>query len=296
VVYTTLPAQESDRWIERLVSGSATIDRLWLSPSFLQEVWSTVCRSVEPHRFTRLTFEFEALYEEVDSHDVRDDWERKASRFSLVDRIEELRRQLPAVAEILPAVNALAQIRIPGANRGGHDLFHDGKMTNRSDSFFDHRDKLVFISREYQDLTERFEEKLWMRYVGEKGGSGRFTGVPLLIKFGTELPEIDLSNWVDATFNRRRRTPFRLAGRARPLAGGKYHITAVDEHLWQPIELEATTHHIVAILPPGTCGNTVHRLITNTQRYLSPKVEVWLGDEPFWNASRTHDSLGDRDG
>jgi hypothetical protein len=281
VVYTTLPAQESDRWIERLVSSSSTIDRLWLSPFFLQSVWLAVCRSVEPHRFTRLTFEFEALYEEVESTDVRDDWERKTSRFALVDRIEELRRQLPAVAEILPSVNALAQIRIPGAYRGGHDLFHDGKMTNRSDSFFDHRDKLVFISRQYQDLTEQFEETLWVRYVGDTDGAGAFRGVPLLIKFGTTLPEIDLSNWIEATFNRRRRNPFRLAGRARPLGRGKYHITAVDEHLWQPIELEATTSHILAILPSGTCGNTVHRLITNTQRYLSPRVEVWLGDEPL---------------
>jgi hypothetical protein len=34
-------------------------------------------------------------------------------------------------------------------------------------------------------------------------------------------------------------------------------------------------------LPEGTCGNTIHRLITNIQRFLDPAVEAWIGDAPY---------------
>ena len=55
----------------------------------------------------------------------------------------------------------------------------------------------------------------------------------------------------------------------------------MDRHLWQPFLLEATSRHLLAVLPHGTCGNTVHRLVTNVQRELAPTAKAWLGSEPY---------------
>jgi len=59
------------------------------------------------------------------------------------------------------------------------------------------------------------------------------------------------------------------------------HVYGADRHLWQPINMEFTEGGVVAILPHGTCGNTFHRLVTNIQRYVCPKIDAWLGSRPF---------------
>jgi hypothetical protein len=55
----------------------------------------------------------------------------------------------------------------------------------------------------------------------------------------------------------------------------------LDRHLWQPLFLEITDRQIVVIVPQGTCGNTIHRLVTNVQQFLDPGVEVWVGNQPY---------------
>jgi hypothetical protein len=42
-----------------------------------------------------------------------------------------------------------------------------------------------------------------------------------------------------------------------------------------------TESSLVAILPQGTCGNTLHRLVTNLQTYVCPKLDAWLGASSF---------------
>jgi hypothetical protein len=38
---------------------------------------------------------------------------------------------------------------------------------------------------------------------------------------------------------------------------------------------------LIAIIPRGTCGNTVHRLVTNIQRYIDPAAQVSVGDSKY---------------
>jgi len=61
----------------------------------------------------------------------------------------------------------------------------------------------------------------------------------------------------------------------------KVHVYGVDRHLWQPVSFEITDTHILGILPKGTCGNTVHRLASNIQRWLDPDVSAWIGEQPY---------------
>jgi hypothetical protein len=37
-------------------------------------------------------------------------------------------------------------------------------------------------------------------------------------------------------------------------------------------------HHL-AIVPRGTCGNTIHRLVTNIQRFLDPSAKAFIGNK-----------------
>jgi hypothetical protein len=72
----------------------------------------------------------------------------------------------------------------------------------------------------------------------------------------------------------------------------KVHIYGADRHLWQPLNLEITESGMIAILPKGTCGNTFHRLVTNIQRYVCPKVTAWVGSTPL-NELMISATLGD---
>lgn len=56
---------------------------------------------------------------------------------------------------------------------------------------------------------------------------------------------------------------------------------AVDRHLWQPLFLELTAKGCTLILPKGTCGNVVHRFVTNVQRYLDPAALAYIGNKEY---------------
>lgn len=97
------------------------------------------------------------------------------------------------------------------------------------------------------------------------------------MQFKEKLSAETFEKWITSTFQRKR-NKFRLWGNPIRLGVKKVHVYGVDRHLWQPIFLELTDRHIIAILPKGTCGDTIHRLVTNVQRYIEPAVDVWIGD------------------
>ena len=175
------------------------LDHLWLSSSILFELWQYVQRSTPNQRYVRLGFDHEAWYETTS--DPRD---------------------------LYDPLHSLVQLQIPGGERGGHLFYHDGRATDRTNSFIEHRATVALVLGLYRRITEHAEAQLWVDTtdVGQDGIT--VTGAPLTIRFG------------------------------EPLSA-----TTFARHLW------------------GTCGNTVHRLVTNVQRYLDPKAEVWLGSERY---------------
>jgi len=103
------------------------------------------------------------------------------------------------------------------------------------------------------------------------------------IRFGEPLSEATFNRFVDLGLQRRT-SRFRIGGYVTRRGPTKVHMAAIDRHLWQPFLLEATSRQMLVVLPRGTCGNTVHRLVTNVQRYLDPSAKVWLGSEPYEEA------------
>lgn len=105
-----------------------------------------------------------------------------------------------------------------------------------------------------------------------------FTPVTLL--FNPPLPPSTFRRLVNVI--EQGQEPLRLWGNPIRLGGQKVHVYGIDLHLWTRITLEITPGRMIIVLPQETDERTIHRLMTNIQRYLSPAtVEVFVGDVKY---------------
>ncbi len=300
VLYTTLDANVSNKWVRQVVDRNPWLDRLWLSSPILFELWNYVKRTTPSHRYVRLGFEHEAFYEATqglyESHDegidepesASDDSargliERRRSRVTLTERLGELQAKLPEFLDLYDPMHSMVQLQIPSGSRGGHLLYHDGHATNRSDSFVEHRQEIAKVLKLYRNVTEHSENRLWMETTEVDGDAFTVKGAPVTIRFSRPLSEETFARFVDVGL-KRRTSRLRIGGYITWRGPTKVHVAAIDRHLWQPLLLEVTSQQLTAVLPHGTCGNTIHRLVTNVQRLLDPNVKVWLGSESYETA------------
>jgi hypothetical protein len=299
--YTADHAEEARQRVYRWVSASSDLDLTWFSGQFLQSLWDQDVSRRGDHRFSRLVFRHESIFdmpedvtepmaaaevedgnEEV-ADDDRPERDRRLVRSEIRDRIGPIRLALAKLQGNYPPLNALYALRLPSrATRGSHDLYQMGQITNRAESFEDHRNMVRYLYRTYKAVLENTEHSAWLSSqtsLPHRQNAAYFKGVPLIINFSEELSQATFDRWLALAFQKRNR--FRLWGDPIRLGPKKVHVYGADRHLWQPINLEMSTKRVVAILPKGTCGNTFHRLVTNVQQYVCPKIEVWLGAKPF---------------
>ncbi len=310
-LYSTMESKEIKNCVRRLVLRSPEIDHVWLSGMTFNVLWELVVRLSRPHRFTRLTFTHQSIFdidgstadslkqeqeeledeeeeEETPQHSGEEDFEetleRRATSFCLVDRIRVIQEKLETLQQIYSPLYAISQLRFPSpVGRGGHDFYDNGRVTNRSESFRDHRSHLLFVVRIYEQLLKSTEDQAWysiQESVGLPGQFRKIVGAPVVVRFQEPLPPPVFDYWIAATF-KRKRNKFRLWGHPIRLGPTKVHVYGLDRHLWQPLFLELTAQGCTAIIPNGTCGNTVHRLVTNIQRYLDPGAKAFIGDKPY---------------
>jgi hypothetical protein len=222
----------------------------------------------------------ETTEDEESSSEDRLKPERYNARFQMADRIREIKGALSKLQDNYAPLHVIDMLRLPShTGHGGHDLYQNGQITNRTDSFEDHRNTVRYLYRIYKSILERTEESAW--HGTSEPHALRFgtKGTPLIVNFPAPLSEPTFNRWVEKAF--RKKGPFKLWGNPMRLGPTKVHVYGADRHLWQPINLEMTSRGIVAILPKGTCGNTFHRLVTNIQRYVCPDIRAWIGSEPF---------------
>ena len=298
--YTAERADEARKRVRRWLLQSSELDHAWFSGHLLQSLWDHDVSKRGDDRFGKLVFRHESIFDMPDDATQGPDEEeenteeapeedtperdRRKARFEMGDRIGPIRKALDNLQRTYNPLNALYALRIPSrVGRGSHDLYQAGQVTNRSDSFEDHRNMVRYLYRTYQAVLERTEKSAWLELEAPAASMRTmrmsFKGVPLIVHFGEELSEATFKRWVTLAFQKRNQ--FRLWGDPMWLGPTKVHIYGADRHLWQPINIEMTAKHLVAILPKGTCGNTFHRLVTNIQRYVCPKIDVWLGNTPF---------------
>jgi len=305
VFYTLHPSEKADKWIRNLVINSPELDHVWLSGITFNVLWERISQLVNPNRYVSILFVHESIYQidseiyesedvedreislSLDEGDVIEIVERRASKFKLIDKISVVKDKLNKLQDLYSPLYAISQLRFPSpVGRGGHDFYDNGKVTNRSGNFRDHRSHILYVLQIYDGLLKMTEEKAWYSIYKEKvtipGQFQKLIGAPVTIKFGEPLSKETFDYWIKSTFGRINNR-FRLWGNPIVLGPTKVHVYGVDKHLWKPIFLEITNKHLVAIIPKGTCGNTIHRLICNIQRYIDPSAKAYIGDIEYKN-------------
>jgi len=303
VFYTLHHSEKADRWVRNMVLSSPDLDHVWLSGLTFDVLWRRVAQLSKPHRYVSLMFVHESIYQidsEIQGNEEDEDkeislsleegdlievLERRASKFKLVDKVSIVSDRLSKLQNLYSPLYAISQLRFPSpVGRGGHDFYDNGKVTNRSGNFRDHRSHILYVQRIYDELMKITEERAWYSIYKEKvtipGQFQKLIGSPVTIKFGEKLGEETFKFWVKSTFGRLNNR-FRLWGNPIMLGPTKIQVYGVDKHLWKPIFLELTDEHLIAIVPKGTCGNTIHRLICNIQRYIDPAAKAYIGSEEY---------------
>jgi len=297
--YTADKVDVAKKRVQHWLVRSPDLDSTWFSGQLLQSLWDRDVSKRGDNAFSKLVFRHESIFDmpedatqeteledeeatEEGSEEDRPERDRRKVRSEIRDRIGPIRKALTKLQGNYSPLNALYALRFPSsAARGSHDLYQMGQITNRADSFEDHRNMVRYLYRTYKAVLENTERSAWLSEEEAPAGktAAYFKGVPLIIKFTEELSEATFNRWVNLAFQKRNQ--FRLWGDPIRLGPRKVHVYGADRHLSQPINLEMTSDRVVAIHPKGTCGNTFHRLVTNVQRYVCPKIEVWLGAKPF---------------
>jgi hypothetical protein len=300
VLHSTRKTHTIDPLVQRTVLSSPWLDHVWLPGRFFDALWSWTRDTVDPGRLAKLKFSYTGKYERLDlagptgdDDDLEGDEEPldddgvisevRQSQFEVSDRVGVLGARLEEMRDLYDPLQSTVQIRIPSTVRGGHEVYNNGKITNRSVSFSEQQKIVRLVTDLYRRVTEDAEKKLWYAAEEEVPGDGAgFTGRPVYLSFPERLELSTLHWWADRTFGLKRNI-FRLGG--EPMWSGsdrtRLHVYGVDRHLWQPVSIEVTSDHMLAVLPAGTCGNTINRLVTNVQRYLSPSVKAWVGEFPY---------------
>ncbi len=298
-VHTFQETEKADNTI-RKVTSLPDFDFLWLAGDYLSTLWQTLILPHMPERLVSFRFEHEARFENPNAPfgdatsteepsenedsrklDAEEITERPVSASTITEQARRLGRFLPDLQAAHPPFKAIKMLRMPAtATRGGYDFWSWGKITYRAPSFREGRGQTRTITQVYQQATQHIERMLWL-YTdkisnGDEHG-GVVHGAPLILEFERELDSATFKSLIDVTFERGD-GPLRLWGNPIWLGEDKAHVYGVDLHLWQRLYMELTPQRIVALLPKGTCGNTVHRLMTNIQRYVDPSVKLWIGD------------------
>jgi hypothetical protein len=300
-LYSTMESDTLSRFVRKLIVSAPELDHVWLSGVTFNVLWNVVARLSAPSRFARIVFTHDSVFEvddEPEGSEAEEDIfepqeetedsasvvERRASSFKLVDRVSVVGAKLRELQKLYSPLYAISQLRFPSpAGRGGHDFYDNGKVTNRSESFRDHRSHVLYVTRIYERMLGRTEQQTWYSVTTSLKTHGEFrkiVGAPLVVRFVEPLNVPTFDHWIKSTFERSRNR-FRLWGHPIRLGPTKVHVYGLDRHLWQPLFLELTASGCMAIIPNGTCGNTVHRLVTNIQRFLDPGAQVYLGDQPY---------------
>ena len=108
IIYTAIESDRASRRVDQLVTQSAILDRTWLSPSMFQQLWSLVERTFPRHRFSRIVFEHESVYQrfeedpleqneeedDLDDESINDErlhqTDRRRARVQITERIGEM--------------------------------------------------------------------------------------------------------------------------------------------------------------------------------------------------------------
>lgn len=286
---------EINQIVRSAIKSSARLDSLWLAGESFSMLWSTWILPNHAKRYVKVKFDYKELFEgesgdegaESENDEAEDEEivEKRVTSSEMKDRAERLNTLL-SMRDRYPPLRAITMLRIPVRNeRGGYDFWANGKVTYYAPSFRKGRERAMSLTRAYMEATEEIENIIWLQTETHNIRDYKavsLTGTAATFEFSQPLEPAKFREFVNWAFG-----PggdrLRLWGNPIWFGDKKVHIYGIDKHLWQRIYLEMTLQRIVAVLPQGTCGNTIHRLMTNIQGRLDPGVELYVGDLSYAN-------------
>ena len=283
LLYSFMDAVDTNKLVRDAVTGSHQLDCAWFSGIALDTLWKTVISRQPSERYSRISFDYEAIFDEPLPEEEKASAGRPGhlaanhtkTGFNLRDRIGIIDERLPAFKSIYRPLYAMSRLRFPVASGGGEDLSSSGRLTNRSGSFTQHRAVATMLTNVYSEALAKMEEAAW----GDKAVAG--LGAPTYIVFREGGLKRDvLERWVGYVTSVPRNR-FRMWARAYKVAAGRYHITAMDLHLGQPFDMHVSQESFQLMLPRGSCSNIINRFATMTQRHLDAGTSIAVGGKPL---------------
>ncbi|NVM23758.1 MAG: hypothetical protein HWN68_18515 [Desulfobacterales bacterium] len=288
VLYSGLKTETVEPFYRRLILDNFSLDSCWFAGDFFDKLREIVYGARYDYQYLKIKFEYINEFEkhgETDENELDEDEfiiENKASKIVINERIRKIREILPELRDLFKPFYSQVFLRVPSAaGKGGHEIYNFGKVTNRSNSFLDHKNILNSIIRIYKAVTEIIEDESNIKFEFEaEDNLLSMSGKPVLIKFIDPLDPETFENFVSSTFVKNV-GPFRIAGNPIKTGDNSYVVYGVDRHLYGKIDLDINLERFLIILHSDTCGNTLHRLITNTQTKITPALNIKIGNKEY---------------
>lgn len=282
VLYTKDKAGASDSRTEKLLGTSTGFESLHITgPSFMG-IWNEISPRIPGYRFVEIGCRKDQVVSLLAGDDLdllADSHESTSSNLVLRDTVNDIQESLAKLQDAYAAFRSIKHIRLPSRSGGGHTVFNNGKVTNRSRSFSEHREILIFFAAFYTNVILSTEALL--RDAHAVPSTGQTTGkpVPLVYRFPRPLPIEFVDRLVQAMFSKNGEVKqyFQIRGKPMQLTRGRYQVYGVDGREFAPLNLEITRDHILALVERTVAGSVIQRLIINLQLYVMPASEIWMG-------------------
>lgn len=264
VLHTVSPSTAVDWALNRLVTQSHWVDRVWMDSEFLLGL-----RELGAVRGLGLDYDRRSLYGDLGDEELSklpvnylkmQLWGNRAGEV-----LDLLRR-----SDIFPNSTSVSKLKIKHIiDTSESDVFaiedirFDGKFTSRGTSFDSHNNVVTHVVRHYRHAVESIERDHRIRYESAENLIS-VVGRPAIIQYNENL--VDFDQLLIALSSGK--PPYRLFGVPSQTGDRSFRIRALDLHIGHRLDLELTPGQIRVYLPGHSCGNTVLRLVTNMQRTL----------------------------
>lgn len=254
-LHSTAPAKAVLRAVRAAVGADARLDKAWLPKSLLRQLDGE-------HLWIKSAFQAdELLGDRVSARKWRSRFEGLAPE-GLLDLLSGTQYERAASLTGLGS-----RVSEPGVGDATVVVDFSGAFVTGQGSFSVAASAIWNLVRRYEEWVSALENRHRLEVLPLDANGLKVRGDVATISVGRDVEDLDLL--VTNLFNAKE--PFRLWGVPSRTDGGWY-VDAVDLHVGHPLRVEVLSDRVRVLLEPGTCGNTLARLLTNLQQKLDARA------------------------
>jgi hypothetical protein len=262
LLHSTASAEQLRRLLTQHILPSSRLDSAWFSGQQLLNMEGE-------RRWVRSSFDSATLQPRESGATVPRRWrvqvegENPDELLELVSQTERYRAgaALTAVASTLDTPDG-GKVEVAADYQGG--------FVASGDDFHTVAGVLWRTLDAYEGYIRGLEAAFRLGTTGTEAMGMTVEGDVATIEFPHEVGDLDaLANNLFTC-----REPFRLWAVPREVCDGQWEANAVDLHVGHVLRLEFTSRWLRVMLEPGTCGNTLARLVANLQHRFDARVQL----------------------